>query len=236
LSPQRYYADTLGLPTETVWLEVEPPFSSDQLVVKVVDHISTRLQGRQKSLSPIARLIGEQVERKPGNYLAFFSSFDYLDKAIDAVRQQFPTLRVWSQGRDMTEAQRAAFLAAFTPGRTGVGFAVLGGGFAEGVDLPGGRVSGAFIATLGLPPPNPVNEMMKCALQASFDAGYEYAYLVPGLRKVVQAAGRVVRGPADRGVVYLIDDRYRQHAVQRLLPGWWRLDRQRVVEDHWREG
>ena len=123
----------------------------------------------------------------------------------------------------MTDVQRAAFLDAFTSGEVGVGFAVLGGAFAEGVDLPGGRVIGAFIATLGLPPPTPVNEMMKDALDAAFGAGYAYAYLVPGIRKVVQAAGRVVRGPEETGVIYLIDDRYRLSAVQRLLPSWWSL-------------
>jgi len=100
---------------------------------------------------------------------------------------------------------------------------VLGGSFAEGIDLPGGRLIGAFIATLGLPQVNRVNEQMKQRLQSLFGAGYDYTYLFPGLQKVVQAAGRVIRTPSDRGVVHLMDDRFARAEVQRLLPSWWRL-------------
>ena len=100
---------------------------------------------------------------------------------------------------------------------------MLGGAFAEGVDLPGKRLIGAFVATLGLPQLNPVNGEILHRLQERFGAGYEYTYLYPGLRKVVQAAGRVIRGSDDRGVVYLIDDRFAQVEVRRLLPRWWRL-------------
>jgi DNA excision repair protein ERCC-2 len=224
LSPQRYYSDTLGLPPETVWLEVEPPFLPYQLKVKIAGHISTRFDRREESLSPIARLIGEQVQRRPGNYLAFFSSFEYLGRVRAAFESAFPDVHVWCQTRDRSEIQRSAFLSQFVAGGSGVGFAVLGGAFAEGVDLSGERVAGAFIATLGLPPTNPINEMMKQTLEAAFGAGYEYAYLLPGLRKVVQAAGRVVRGPTDTGVLYLIDDRYSRARIQRLLPAWWRLE------------
>jgi len=93
------------------------------------------------------------------------------------------------------------------------------------VDLPGRRLIGAFVATLGLPQVNPVNEQMKRAMDRHFgpDKGYDYAYLYPGLRKVVQAAGRVIRSEQDRGTVFLIDDRYRQAGVLALLPRWWRV-------------
>ena len=120
------------------------------------------------------------------------------------------------------EADRRAFIERFTPGGQGVGFAVLGGSFGEGIDLPGDRLVGAFVATLGLPQVNPVNERMKQRLQAAFGAGFDYAYLYPGLRKVVQAAGRVIRTPEDRGIVYLIDDRFCRAEVRALMPAWWR--------------
>jgi DNA excision repair protein ERCC-2 len=84
---------------------------------------------------------------------------------------------------------------------------------------------GAFVATLGLPQVNPRNEQLKACLDAVFGAGYDYAYLYPGIQKVVQAAGRVIRTQEDRGVVYLIDDRFARPAVQKLLPGWWRIAR-----------
>ena len=124
----------------------------------------------------------------------------------------------------MDEAERARFLARFTPQSQGIGFAVLGGSFGEGVDLPGARLIGAFIATLGLPQINPVNEQIKARMEAAFGAGYDYTYLYPGLQKVVQAAGRVIRTQSDRGTVYLIDDRFGRPEIQQLMPSWWRIE------------
>jgi len=102
---------------------------------------------------------------------------------------------------------------------------VLGGAFAEGIDLPGERLIGAFIATLGLPQINPVNEQIRMRMQTMFGAGYEYAYLYPGLQKVVQAAGRVIRTTSDRGAIFLIDDRFGRREVRELLPKWWEVQR-----------
>jgi Rad3-related DNA helicase len=98
---------------------------------------------------------------------------------------------------------------------------VLGGSFGEAIDLPGDRLIGAFIATLGLPQINEVNEQMKQRMDAIFGSGYEYTYLYPGMQKVVQAAGRVIRTQSDRGVIHLIDDRLMQPEVRELLPKWW---------------
>lgn len=123
----------------------------------------------------------------------------------------------------MDGAERTAFLARFADDGAGIGFAVLGGAFAEGIDLPGSRLIGAFVATLGLPQVNPVNEEMKRRLDRCAGDGYGYTYLYPGIRKVVQAAGRVIRTPTDRGHLFLIDDRFGRPQVQRLLPVWWRL-------------
>lgn len=225
LSPQKYYANTLGLPADTAWLSVDAPFTSDQLAVHVVDDVSTRFSHRERSLLPIARIVGAQFERRPGNYIAFFSSFDYLDQALGVFAREFPAVTVWRQDRRMGERGSQKFLSNFVSGNAGVGFAVLGGSFAEGVDLPGDRLIGAFIATLGLPQFNPVNEEMKRSLGAAFGAGYDYAYLYPGLRKVVQAAGRVVRTPTDVGTLYLIDDRFARPEVRRLFPAWWNTER-----------
>ena len=129
----------------------------------------------------------------------------------------------------MDETARDAFLARFTTSGAGVGFAVLGGAFSEGIDLVGERLVGAFIATLGLPQMNDVNEQMRRTFDAQFGNGYDYAYLYPGMQKVVQAAGRVIRTTSDRGVLYLIDDRFVESRVRRLLPGWWKVDTERVA-------
>jgi len=221
LSPRHYYADLLGLPADTAWVDVESPFKAEQLHVRIVDDISTRFVHRQASLAPIVELIARQFARQPGNYLAFFSSFDYLQQVAQLLAETHPQIPLWQQSRGMAEVERQGFLDQFTEHSQGVGFAVLGGAFGEGIDLPGTRLIGAFIATLGLPQLNPVNEQIKLRMAAIFGAGYDYTYLYPGIQKVVQAAGRVIRSQHDRGVVMLMDDRFGEARVRQLLPGWW---------------
>jgi DNA excision repair protein ERCC-2 len=225
LSPWHFYSDTLGLPDSTVCIDVESPFKAEQLAVRIVGGISTRYQHREDSLSPIVDLMARQYQERPGNYLAFFSSFDYLQKVTALFCARYPHIPMWEQSRRMEEVERERFLARFTPESQGIGFAVLGGAFAEGIDLPGERLVGAFIATLGLPQLNPVNEEIKERMSAAFGAGYDYTYLYPGIQKVVQAAGRVIRTQSDRGVVYLIDDRFARPNVLQLLPDWWKVER-----------
>ncbi len=224
LSPWHFYADTLGLPQDVGWIEAESPFDARQLEVRIARHISTRFRDRAASMPAIVDLIGVQYARRAGNYLAFFSSFDYLQQAFDAFRARFPDTPAWAQTRGMDEGARADFLARFTDHGSGIGFAVLGGAFGEGIDLEGERLVGAFVATLGLPQLNPFNEEVRARMDASFGNGYDYTYLFPGLRKVVQAAGRVIRTPQDRGVVILMDDRFARADVQSLLPQWWKLE------------
>ncbi|HSV51291.1 MAG TPA: helicase C-terminal domain-containing protein [Burkholderiaceae bacterium] len=223
LSPRAFYQDALGMPGDTSWVDVASPFEPEQLAVKVVSSISTRFADRQRSAQPIAQLIAAQYRQQPGNYLAFFSSYDYLQMVVSEFAEQHAEIPMWQQARNMSEDQRRQFLERFVPTGTGVGFSVLGGSFAEGIDLPGDRLVGAFIATLGLPQINAVNEQMKQRMGQEFGAGYDYTYLFPGIRKVVQAAGRVIRTREDKGVIYLIDDRFNHAAVRRLLPSWWRI-------------
>ena len=218
LKPRQYLMDMLGLPENTACLDVPPVFGAGQLQVQVAHHISTRYHDRQGSLASLVDLIANQYKLAPGNYLAFFSSFDYLQMAADQFMAAHPDIPVWQQSRRMNEAGRDAFLARFQLQGQGIGFAVLGGAFGEGIDLPGSRLIGAFIATLGLPQINPVNEAMKQRV------GYDYTYLYPGLQKVVQAAGRVIRTPEDTGVVFLMDDRFARAEVRALLPAWWHAD------------
>ncbi|MCB2016661.1 MAG: ATP-dependent DNA helicase [Hydrogenophaga sp.] len=221
LTPMDYVADLLGLPEDTLRLDVPSPFDPAQLAVRVAPHISTRYADRLVSLDALVQVIADQYRAEPGNYLAFFSSFDYLQLALDRLQQRHGDIPFWAQSRGMDEPEREAFLARFTQEGQGIGFAVLGGAFAEGIDLPGRRLIGAFVATLGLPQLNPVNEQMRTRLQARFGRGYDYAYLFPGLQKVTQAAGRVIRSEQDHGTVWLLDDRYTRAEVRRLLPAGW---------------
>ena len=241
LSPPAFYNNTLGLPLGTHWLDVASPFAAAQLRVSAVRNISTRFAHRAQSLQPMADLMARQYARQPGNYLVFLSSYDYLQQLQTTLVTRHPLIPHWVQSRRMDEAERGAFLAQFTESSCGIGFAVLGGAFAEGIDLPGQRLIGAFIATLGLPQVNPINEQIRQRLTSYFeeagddqtpmgdDTGaaaaraYNYTYLFPGLQKVVQAAGRVIRTTSDQGVVYLIDDRFSRPDVAALLPHWWHV-------------
>jgi DNA excision repair protein ERCC-2 len=222
LGPPDYPRDLLGLPRDTAWIDVPAPFPPEHLVVRVAD-MSTRYEHRERSLDALVDVLAAQYAEHPGNYLAFFSSFDYLDKAAARLALRRPDLPQWSQARSMGEAARRGFLDRFVEGGRGIGFAVLGGAFAEGVDLPGTRLIGAFIATLALPPVSPLQDQIRERLDAMFGADHGYADLVPGLQKVVQAAGRVLRSVDDRGWVWLLDRRYRRPEVRALLPAWWQL-------------
>ncbi|MDM7944285.1 MAG: ATP-dependent DNA helicase [Hydrogenophaga sp.] len=224
LSPMDHTIRLLGLPSDVARLDVPSPFDPAQLKVQVMPHLSTRFNDRAASLDAVVAVMAAQYHAQPGNYLAFFSSFDYLQQVLARLGLSHPDIAVWSQSRGMAEADRDAFIARFTAHSQGIGFAVLGGAFGEGIDLPGRRLIGAFIATLGLPQVNPLNEALRARLQAGGGRGYDHAYLFPGLQKVVQAAGRVIRGPDDHGVVVLMDDRFTRPEVRALLPPWWRIE------------
>ncbi len=221
LTPVDFYRGMLGVPEDATVLQVPSPFASDQLKITIARHISTRYRDRSASLRAITQLIADQQSQCPGNYLAFFSSFEYLELAANDLSDCFPHLVQWRQTRDTSEGLREDFLASFVEGGEGVGFAVLGGAFAEGVDLPGTKLIGAFIATLGLPPTDPINETYRTVIDRKFGSGYEYTYTYPGIRKVVQASGRVIRTLTDQGVLHLMDNRFASAAVRRLLPPWW---------------
>ncbi|WP_338926811.1 ATP-dependent DNA helicase [Mycetohabitans endofungorum] len=224
LWPARFYRDVLGLPDSTVNVDVDSPFSKEQLAVYATPSISTRYRDRQASLGALIERIASQYVALPGNYLCFFSSFEYLEQAAALFSATHPLIPVWRQARAMDEPAQRAFIARFELHGRGIGFAVLGGAFAEGIDLPGTRLVGTFIATLGMPQINAVNEQLRERMQRLFSAGFDYTYLFPGVQKVVQAAGRVIRSETDRGVVHLLDDRFMRRDVRALLPRWWKVE------------
>jgi Rad3-related DNA helicase len=223
LAPPDYAIKLLGLPDNTAWIDVPPAFAPEHLVVRVAAGLSTRYAHRQRSLQALVDVIAAQFDAHPGNYLAFFSSFEYLEWAAERLASRRPDLPQWRQQRRMGPAEREAFLARFTRDGRGIAFAVLGGVFAEGVDLPGPLLIGAFIATLGLPPISPVQQQMRARLDQLYGEDHGYADLVPALQRVVQAAGRVLRTPEDRGWLWLLDERYARGDVVRLLPPCWGL-------------
>lgn len=221
LAPWQYTADMLGLPDDAPFIDVASPFRAEQLDVRIATGLSTRYRDRAASLTRLADTIATQVRERPGNYLAFFSSFAYLEQAVACVQTRHPDIPLRCQRRGMSEPERRDFLAGFSDAGNGVAFAVLGGAFGEGIDLPGTQLIGAFIATLGMPQVDAVNEAMRERIAALFGDGFAYMYLYPGLQKVVQAAGRVIRTPTDEGVLHLLDERFAQPEIRALLPEWW---------------
>lgn len=224
LSPATFYRDVLGLPRETTFLDAPSPFVSSQLQVHIASSISTRYQNRIATLEAIVDLMNQQYRRVPGNYMFFASSFEYLAQVWAMFTLKHRDIRCWAQQRMMNDQARSQFIEQFEKSSGGIGFAVLGGAFAEGIDLIGERLIGAFIATIGLPQRNAINDAMAERMETVFGSGFNYVYLYPGLRKVVQAAGRVIRSRFDSGSIHLIDERYGNEEVIELMPAWWGIE------------
>ncbi|WP_220235532.1 ATP-dependent DNA helicase [Marinomonas foliarum] len=221
LNPAEYYQDLLGLPENALWKTSPSPFSSTQLDLRIVN-LSTRFNDREGSIKPIIERIEQQFRSAPGNYLVYLSSFAYLDLLTKSFKEHCSDILSITQISGMNETDRVEFIQQFRNHRGIVGFAVLGGAFSEGIDLPGDALVGVFIATLGLPPFDHYHDQLAIRLQSRFQQGYRYTYLYPGIRKVVQAAGRLIRTPQDTGIIELIDDRFDSQEVNALLPEWWR--------------
>lgn len=225
LHPSHYYQTLLGLPEDTVHIKVSSPFGAHQLKVKIAHHLSTRYKDRQAAIAPVCDIIQQQLHEDPGNALVFFSSYEFLQQAEQQLRKRLAQqdIQLIVQSRRMSEQERENFIEQFNQHNNLLGLAVLGGAFSEGVDLSGDALKGAFIATLGLPQVNPINEHLRGVLQEQFGQGYDFTYTYPGIQKVIQAAGRVIRNQTDSGYLWLLDQRFGQTQVKRLLPDWWDL-------------
>ena len=224
MTPTAYYRTVLGgRPTDDE-LDLPSPFDPSQLAVAVLDRIGTRFSEREETLRAVARAVLTTVKAKPGNYLVFCPSFAYLDRLAEEVGRLAPGLEIAKQGRHMDRKERQAFLDRFSEDnrRALLGFTVMGGIYAEGIDLTGRRLIGAIVIGVGLPQPTPENEAIREYYDDALEAGREYAYVYPGMNRVLQAAGRVIRTERDRGVVVLIDDRFSEPLYRRLMPNHWR--------------
>ena len=169
------------------------------------------------------------MQGKRGNYLVYFPSYQYLNAVLAEFQLRFPSISILAQRPSMAESDRDAFLARFVVehGETLVGFAVLGGIFGEGIDLIGESLIGAVIVGVGLPQLCVERDLIREYFQRQNAAGFEYAYIFPGMNRVLQAVGRVIRSENDRGVVLLIDARFSEVRYRRLFPAWWKFLRLR---------
>lgn len=224
MTPTAYYRNVLGGRSTDDELDLPSPFDPSQFCVSVLDRIGTRYSEREDTLKAVARAVLTTVKAKPGNYLVFCPSFAYLDRLAEEVGRLAPGLETVKQGRRMDRRERQAFLDRFAEDnrRALLGFTVVGGIYGEGVDLVGRRLIGAIVVGVGLPQPTPENEAIREYYDDVLEAGREYAYVYPGMNRVLQAAGRVIRREDDRGVAVLIDDRFAEPLYRRLMPNHWR--------------
>ncbi|MDT0004228.1 ATP-dependent DNA helicase [Listeria cossartiae subsp. cayugensis] len=223
LRPIDYYTNVLGGEKDTSRMMFASPFKQKNMHLLVADYISTKYQMRETSLESVVDALYALTSGKTGNYLFFFPSFLYLQNVYDLFKEKYPNIRLQKQGNSMDEAQREHFLEEFQAGNeeTLVGFCVLGGVFSEGVDLRGDRLVGAAIVGVGLAQLNHESDLIKDYYNKTIGRGFDYAYQIPGMNKVLQAVGRVIRGESDRGVVLLIEERFSANHYRALFPAHW---------------
>ncbi len=222
LSPMDYFIGMLS-GGDANSLAIPSPFPKENLCVYIDDSISTKYKTRQFSYDSVAKAVLETVKAKSGNYMVFFPSFEYLNAVYYRFMEISHGIRTLYQTPGMSEAARQAFLLEFESiGETSlVGFAVMGGVFGEGIDLTGDRLSGAIVVGVGLPQICNERNIIRRHFDEQSGNGFEYAYTYPGINRVLQAAGRVIRTEEDMGVVILLDERFSYHIYRELLPSEW---------------
>ncbi|MDY3118436.1 MAG: helicase C-terminal domain-containing protein [Peptoniphilus sp.] len=229
LSPMDYHRYCLGAGDDAKAMTLKSPFDPAHLLVLHPPHLSTRYKDRTRNLHEVSRYLKAFTRTHPGNFIHFFPSYAYKDQVVQATED-------WEenghdQARFMTEKERANYIARFRKCKPVHGYSVMGGAFSEGVDLSGDALLGVSILTLSLPGLSRERELIKERFNQSGKDGYAYAYTYPGLTKVVQAAGRIIRSDTDRGQLLLLDDRYLRPDIRALLPDYWNITVVHSVED-----
>lgn len=223
LSPLPYYQDILGGHVDDYLLSIPSSFKEEQTDI-FIKPLSTRFRDRERTKEKLVSMIHSLVQNRPGNYLVFFPSYQYLLAVYNQFTHDFPEMHTLLQGAGMSDEEREAFLEEFKPNQTEtlIGFAVLGGVFSEGVDLIGDRLNGVVVVGVGLPQLCYERNLIKDHFNNKEKNGYDYAYVFPGMNKVLQAGGRLIRSEEDHGTIVLVDDRFLQRHYQDLLPQEWR--------------
>lgn len=220
LSPFAYYKEMLGGTKEDYILHLPSPYDASQIDVMLTP-LSTRFKMRNQTAGELAQRLYNQVNEHKGNHLFFFPSYHYMEMVYGEFRK-ITDVDAVMQERGMDEDRREDFLAQFAAGGRLVGFAVLGGIFSEGVDLRGDRLNGVAVIGIGLAPRSFEKELIKTYFNEKGKNGYDYAYVYPGMNKVLQAGGRLIRSEEDHGSIQLVDDRFLSRKYLELLPDDWK--------------
>lgn len=225
LLPVHYYKKLLGVEKDDYAVYAHSSFPQENKFLFIGTDVSTRYTRRGESTyQRFARYIAVMAEQKKGNYMAFFPSYRFLEEVhtcfLECVDHEVDSI---CQVSYMDEEQREEFLEEFEQEREKslVAFCVMGGIFSEGIDLTDDKLIGAVIAGTGLPQVCTEREILKQYFNAADMDGFDYAYLYPGMNKVLQSAGRVIRTESDRGVILLLDDRFRAMRYREVFPREW---------------
>jgi DNA excision repair protein ERCC-2 len=245
LTPAGYFQSVLGCHAQATKLNLPSPFPPSNLAVYVADQITTLYRQRQDTCRAVTRIIVSLVRQRIGHYMLFFPSYEYLHMIHESFCSECSELATIIQAPEMDEKARMTFLSNFQKAINGtlVGFAVMGGIFGEAIDLKGERLIGAVIVGVGLPGISVERDLIRGYYHRIRACGFEFAYQYPGINRVLQAAGRLIRTEEDQGTLLLIDCRYSQQRYRKLLPPHWRLQVigdefgfQRQVRTFWEEG
>ena len=223
LLPFQYFMDMLGSPKDDYTLAIPSPFAKEQTEV-YIHPISTRYRAREHTKSQILEMLSKLVSERQGNYMIFFPSYQYMKNVYEVFSLTYPDIHTIIQNNNMNEDEREQFLEEFKEDSLNslIGFAVLGGVFSEGVDLKGNRLNGVIVVGVGLPQVCLERDIIKDYFQSTGKSGYDYSYTYPGMNKVLQAGGRLIRSETDTGVIVLVDDRFLTPRYQSLLPNEWK--------------
>ncbi len=222
MKPQDYFQNLIGLAGDADWFQLHSPFDPANLGVFVTSYIGTGYRDREGSLTDLVRIIKQVADARNGNYLVFFPSYAYLETAFEHFQKNFPGRETIVQSRVMSEQDRHDFLNRFVADGELIGFAVMGGIFGEAVDLKGTRLVGVVVVGVGLPQIGIERDLIRSHWEEN-RRGFEFAYQYPGMNRVLQTAGRVIRDTTDKGVICLVDRRFAESRYQRLFPGEWQV-------------
>lgn len=226
LLPLQYYRKMLSTRSENFGMYVESPFEQKKRCLMICQDVSSKYTRRgYEEYRKIAEYIARMSWQKKGNYMVFFPSYRLMEDVYQVYQDEFSVswVRCISQHASMTELEREEFLEEFTEEteETLVGFCVMGGIFSEGIDLIGDRLIGAAVVGTGLPQVNCEREILKGYYDEKGEQGFDYAYRYPGMNKVLQAAGRVIRTKEDTGAILLMDERFLNRDYRNLFPREW---------------
>lgn len=243
LLPVRYYKTLLSGNQEDYAVYVNSPFPEENRLLMVAEDVSSRYTRRSPSeYRKVADYIRIVTESRPGNYMVFFPSYQYMGEIEEILEEEPLKADLLVQGQGMGEAEKTEFLEEFEKERSHflAAFCVMGGVFSEGIDLKEERLIGVIVVGTGLPMVCAEQEVLKGYFDETEEKGFDFSYQYPGMNKVLQAAGRVIRTPGDRGVILLLDDRFLRRDHLELFPREWehfqvvnRGNAARCLEDFW---